>query len=348
MLLNGQYQGLYALTERIDRKQLKLKKYAAGKIQGELYKGVDWGGAVTFSAVPDYNNRSATWGGFEYKEPSEQTEWKTLHDFVDFVKNSPDAEFYNQFNTRFNLENAVDYFIFLNLMRATDNTGKNTYLAKYKANEPYYYAPWDLDGVLGDDWQGLNVNVTDDILTNGLYQRLFKEPGGGEFGAALASRWAALRSTALTQAAIMARLNQNSDYLLANNVYEREHLAWPAYRYDAAQLSFPATWLASRLAYLDAAFNPRPAAPTVLSTQHGASAAATLQLYPNPATSELNVAFGSGSYQLFIQDLSGRSLVQASVAAGPGRVALGALPPGVYLVRVKSATATAVQKLVVE
>ena len=97
VFLNGQYQGIYALTERVDRKQLKLKKYTT-KIQGELYKGVDWTeGATTFSAVPNIDNSSSTWGGFEYKEPSEQTEWKTLHDFVDFVENSSDTDFYSQY-----------------------------------------------------------------------------------------------------------------------------------------------------------------------------------------------------------------------------------------------------------
>ncbi|MEJ7663868.1 MAG: CotH kinase family protein [Hymenobacter sp.] len=184
VFLNGQYQGIYALTERVDRKQLKLKKYTTS-MQGELYKGAAWEAGTAFTTLPAYDNHSQLWAGFEYKEPSQQTEWKALHDFVGFVENSSDADFYSQYKTRFNLENAMDYFLFLNLMRATDNTGKNLYIAKYKPNEPYYYVPWDLDGVLGNDWQGLNTNVTNDILTNGMYQRLFKYAPGGEFWAAL-------------------------------------------------------------------------------------------------------------------------------------------------------------------
>ena len=344
VFLNGQYQGLYALTERVDRKQLRLKKYTT-KIQGELYKGVGWEeGATTFSAVPAYDNSRALWGGFEYKEPSEQTEWKTLHDFVDFVKNSPDSTFQKQYGQKFRLENAVDYFIFLNLMRATDNTGKNVYIARYKLNEPYYYVPWDLDGVLGNDWQGLNVNVTNDILTNGMYRRLSQD-AGGEFWTALTSRWAALRATVLTQEAILAKLNKNSNYLMANNVYERERLAWPAYRYQLAQLAYPATWLARRLTYLDAAFKPRVS--SLLATK-GAADAAPLQLYPNPASGTLHVAFGPAPYQLLVQDLSGRTLLQANVAGGPSHLPIGTLAPGLYVVRAKSATATATQKLVVE
>lgn len=347
VFLNGRYQGLYALTERIDRKQLKLKKYTT-TIQGELYKGVDWSdGAATFSALPNYDNRNSLWGGFEYKEPAEQTEWKSLHDFVDFIENSSDTDFYRQYKTRFNLENAVDYFLFLNLMRATDNTGKNIYIAKYKPNEPYYYVPWDLDGVLGNDWQGLNTNVTNDILTNGMYKRLFKGAPGEEFWIALTNRWAALRNTVLTQDALLDKLNRNSNYLLANNVYEREQLAWPAYRYQPAQLAYPATWLASRLTYLDSFLQPRVSTAATLATKSAASAA-SLQLYPNPASGTLNVAFGTGPYQLLVQDLSGRTLLQTNVAGGNSHLPISTLAPGLYLVRAKSATATAAQKLVVE
>jgi spore coat protein H len=70
VFVNNEYKGLYALTERIDRKQLKLKKYT-NSIKGELYKGSDWGGAVTFTELPASYNTSLTWGGFEYKHPEE-------------------------------------------------------------------------------------------------------------------------------------------------------------------------------------------------------------------------------------------------------------------------------------
>ncbi|RZL13486.1 MAG: hypothetical protein EOO62_07970, partial [Hymenobacter sp.] len=159
VFINDSYQGIYTLTERIDRKQLKLKKYSQG-IKGELYKGTGWGAADAYLSVPPFANTSVTWGGFEYKEPSEVTDWTNLSSFVNFVVNSSDNNFYSQYQSKFNLANAVDYYLFLNLMRATDNTAKNLYVAKYKANEPYYYVPWDLDGVLGNDWSGANVNIT--------------------------------------------------------------------------------------------------------------------------------------------------------------------------------------------
>lgn len=340
VFFNGSYQGIYALTERVDRKQLKLKKYAKNTIMGELYKGVDNNKlALTYHEAPSFQNESVAWGGFEYKEPEEQIDWTNLHDFVRFVVNSPDADFHSQYKTRFNFENAVDYFIFLNVVRAGDNTGKNIYVAKYKPGEPYFYVPWDLDGILGNDWQGLPTNFMEGLLTNGFYDRLLKET---DFRTALSRRWAALRTSVLAQESIVAGIEQNVKYLQANSVYEREHLAWPTYAYDSAQLAYPTTWLTGRLAYLDAAF-----APVQALAAAPAAGAALFQLYPNPASGSLTVAFGTAPYQLSVQSLTGETLLRKSLPSGSSQVDISALPQGLYLVRASSQAATAVQKLVV-
>jgi hypothetical protein len=343
VFLNDSYQGIYTLTERIDKKQLKLKKYANNTIAGELYKGTYLTDASAFAGAPPFDNTSLTWSGFEYKEPSEQTNWGNLYSLVNFVVNSADTDFYSQYKSRFNLANAVDYYILLNLLRATDNTGKNVYIAKYKANEPYYYAPWDLDGVLGNDWMGRNVSTTNDLLSNGFYNRLMQDYSATGFRAALASRWSSLRTSVITNAYITAKLKANHDYLLSNNVYEREHLAWPAYQYDAAQLAYPTDWLASRLTYLDNAFRPSTALSAV-----GAAAEATLQLYPNPASEYLNVELKTGPAQLLIQDVSGRTVLQASLYVGTNRLIVNKLPKGLYVATTKSAAATTVQKLLLQ
>jgi hypothetical protein len=344
LFINGSYQGIYALSERIDRKQLKLKKYNKG-IMGELYKGVNAAdGASTFVSVPPIDNSSLTWGGFEYKEPSELTDWANLHSFVDFVVNSSDADFYSQYKNRFRLDNAVDYFIFINLLRAADNTGKNAYIAKYKLNEPYYYVPWDLDGTFGDNWYGANDGVTNDLLSNGFYDRLRKDYSPTGFQSALASRWAELRASIITKEHIVAKFTQNNDYLLASNAYEREHLAWPDYQYDTAQLTYPADWLTRRIAYLDTVFT----APNAVLSAAAAAPVAQLQVYPNPASGYLSVAVGPAPCQLTIRDVSGKVVKQLAVGGGTTTLAINELPKGLYLVRITSQAATAVRKLVVQ
>ncbi len=342
VFINDSYQGVYTLTERIDRKQLQLKKYANNTIKGELYKGTTVDDGDTFVSAPPFDNNSLTWSGFEYKEPSEKTDWTNLHDFVNFVATSSNTDFYAQYQSRFNFANAVDYYLFLNLMRATDNTAKNIYIAKYKANEPYFYAPWDLDGVLGNDWSGTNVNITNDMLTNRLYDRLLNDYSAGGFREALVGRWASLRATIITEAHIKAEIDANNKYLLASNVYEREHLVWPEYEYDAAQVAYSDSWLVARIAYLDGIFTTN-----TLGTA-GAAEVATMEVFPNPASGAVSVVFKTGPCQFSIQDVQGREVMQTTLTDTYSTLDISTLPKGLYLARIKGPTATVVKKLVVE
>jgi spore coat protein H len=342
VFLNNEYKGLYALSERIDRKQLKLKKYNNGII-GELYKGDDWGGAVTFTSLPAFDNNSSTWGGFEYKHPEEKTDWTNLYNFVNFVENSSDQDFYSQYKTKFNLKNAVDYYIFLNLIRAVDNTGKNIYVAKYKTNEPYYYAPWDLDGTFGNNWFGGRDNVTNDILSNGFYKRLIKDNSPSGFNATLYQRWAELRATVITEDYILHKFKEKQDYLLNNNIYEREHLAWNSFTYDDTYAGYTATWLKSRLAYLDGVFSQ---SSTVLKNG-GSKQGAVVSIYPNPANDFLFVETEALPYELSIQDMNGRIVSKTMLNGTLNKVAIDTLPKGLYMVTVKNSKTLRTQKLII-
>lgn len=342
LLVNGQYQGVYALSERIDRKQLKLKKFNNG-IVGELYKGSDGNSATTFTTLPPFNNNSDVWGGFEYKHPEELTDWTNLYNFVDFVENSDDNSFYGSIQQKFHLGNAVDYYLFLNLMRATDNTGKNLYIARYKKNEPYFYVPWDMDGTFGTDFVGGNTGDVDDILSNGLYNRFNQDCSAGGFRETLRTRWTALRGTILTEPAIMARFQANYDLLKANNVYEREHLVWYDFQANPQQLTYMSNWLRHRLSYLDGVFGQ--ACITAAST---AKQQATLALYPNPASGAVNVQCDAASYDLTIRDLSGRTVLQQALKGPQNQVSTQGLRKGLYVVTIRSANAVATQKLAIE
>jgi hypothetical protein len=339
LFINNEYKGVYALSERIDRKQLKLKKYNNGII-GELYKGSDWGGATTFTGLPPFDNTSLLWGGFEYKHPEEKTNWTNLYNFVDFVENSNNQDFYSQYQKRFNLRNAVDYYVFLNLLRATDNTGKNVYIAKYKTDEPYYYVPWDLDGVLGYNWFGAQDNITNDILSNGFYDRLIKDYSPNGFNTTLSNRWSELRSTIITDTYILAKFKANNDYLLNNNIYDREHLIWNDFNYDETNLAYTTTWLQNRLKYLDATFN-MPSSVLKTSVKHAAS----VEIYPNPASNYLYSKSDGTSYELSIQDMNGRTVSKSIVNGTVNKIAIGHLTKGVYIVTIKNNKSIRTEKL---
>jgi len=131
MFLNGQYNGVYLLSEQIDRKLLQLEKFK-DKPRGELYKGNSVG-VSTFDYLPNYNNASREWDSYSLKYPKEEewTDWSSLYNFSSFVINAPNYDFQDSIWTKFNYDNYIDYFLYLNLLRMTDNTGKNIYVAKY-------------------------------------------------------------------------------------------------------------------------------------------------------------------------------------------------------------------------
>lgn len=277
LFINSEYRGLYCLGEKVSRKQLKLKKHN-GTIRGELYKGVSWG-ASTFTSVPPYNNNSMIWGGFEYKHPEEEVNWSNVHDLVNFVFNSSSQDFFYEYQNRFELDNLVDYFILLNLLRATDNTGKNVYIAKYTTNDNYFYVPWDLDGSFGTIWDGTNDNTTNDLLTNGFYNRLIYDCNSDGFRERLRNKWMELRSTIITHDSIMSVFNLNYIFLESNGLYNREKLAWPDYTHNYGDLTYLSDWITSRLAYLDIKFTENC---IPLSINENDIKSKLVTIYPNP------------------------------------------------------------------
>jgi hypothetical protein len=158
VFLNNTYNGIYMLSEQVDSKQLELKSFKKDKIRGELYKSeAILNHATYFANATSYDNTQDTWDGF-----------------VDFVANSSDGEFDAGIAERVHIGNALDYFIFLNVLRAVDNRGKNYYIGKYNQKSPYFLVPWDLDGTFGLKYDGTYASATDAILSNTLLTACLK------------------------------------------------------------------------------------------------------------------------------------------------------------------------------
>lgn len=301
LFVNQEYHGLYALSERIDRKQLKLKKSDDEQIKGELYKGVSWG-APTFTRLPQIDNNSQEWGGFEYVYPNDSINWENLYNLVDFVMNEDSMTFYEDYKEKFHIENLVNYFIFLNLLRATDNEGKNIFVAKYNFEEPYIYVPYDLDGSFGVIWDGTQENISNDLLSNEFYQRLFYDNSENGFTDKLKTKWFALRESIITAQNILSEFEKNYNYLSDNGVYIREKIAWPECQFlDLNNLDFTLIWLEKRLKYLDGIF----AKPELLLTNLNSKLdhKNEFKIHPNPTSDYIDLELDSKNNGLRIKIL---------------------------------------------
>ena len=309
LYVNDVFMGVYALTERMDRKQLGLRKYN-GNIRGLLFKG-NGAGAPTFDTLPGYDNALDTWDQYEWVYPNESDtvyDWSSLYNFTNFVMNASDIAFYSQYSTMFDADNAVDYFIFINVLKAMDNMGRNLFVARYKKTSTFFYAPWDLDAIWGLDTEGSQTNDATGFMTNGFYDRLLNDCSANGFVAMAQARYNALRETVLTREHIMELVRAQYEALLEDGAYDREHEAWPEFTVDESHLGYMSDWLDARFEYLDREINS--ACGTWDSEEVTESCG--VEVFPNPARDRVNIRFAeAGEAVVQLYDMTGR-LVHSS------------------------------------
>lgn len=182
VFLNGSYWGLYCMTEKMDRKQLKLKKYVPAsesttyktEPHGFLYKSKDWSYEVLmghkpnertfpYTEVSKVNNKlgQESWCGFEQKYPDakdEYVDWTPLRDAVNFVATTDvQSTFDREIGNYFDLPILRDYYLLIELALATDNHGKNMFFYAYDQagteGNKISVCPWDMDGTFGQNWE---------------------------------------------------------------------------------------------------------------------------------------------------------------------------------------------------
>ena len=267
--LNDEYMGIYSLTECMDRKQLKLKKYnkETGEIRGGLWKAVGWGNSMMWSCEP-YDNHSETWGDFEVKYPElddvPETDYSTLYDAINFVVNSNDADFISHVNEYFDMPVVIDYYIFLYVLNAYDNRGKNMYWAVYDKTEDkkITIGVWDLDNSIGQRWTDQwipNASSPDYPFADNmnLYYRL-KQLNADSFNEKVLERYQQLRTTCLSTDSLIMRCQDYYELLKNTGAAQREEERWSG---DSdvggeeinfqKEIAYITDWITLHMQYLD-------------------------------------------------------------------------------------------------
>ena len=272
VILNHQYVGIYSLTETLDRKQMKLKKYDSKKqeFHGMLWKASSWGNALFWGTEGEYDNTSESWNAFEVKYPDIEdvcpTDYSLLYQAIDFVATSDDNTFRSQVDQYFDIPVLIDYYIFLQLTNAVDNTGKNMYWAIYDQaqDKKMTLAVWDLDATVGNNWETNPLHpdyVKPDnqlaILSFNIYNRLLSlNPDG--FKEKVAIRYNELRQNKLSLKSLQDRYNVYYQKLTQSGATKREENRWSKDTdLNGNELNFEKEilyinqWIEARLAYLD-------------------------------------------------------------------------------------------------
>ena len=274
VILNNEYRGIYSLTEAMDRKELKLKKYddKNQEFHGQLWKVSSWDKAQFWEIDKDYDNTQETWHAFETKYPDiddvNPTDYSPLYEAIDFVVNSNDETFKNEVGDYFDIPVLIDYQLFLETLKPVDNNGKNMYWGIYDVakSKKLTLAIWDLDASVGQDWHCSTPLHPDYLLPNtdlgvkdgfNLYHRL-SSLNVDNYNEKVASRYQELRKTYFSEENLISRYQGYYDMLVKSGAASREECQWSkdsdigGYPLNfKSEIEYIKNWIINRLNYLD-------------------------------------------------------------------------------------------------
>ena len=177
--VNGEYHGLYTVTDHINRHFLDDRGLDP---DGDLFKAV--GGDANFSRLDATGLQKVKLRqGYEKKvgEPEDGDEaYRTIDALTAFVSDASAEQFVAERDAWLEARDYEDWWILSNLAYTKDSVAKNAY--HYRARGPgarFRFIPWDLDASFGQNWNTLRL-APEDLYPftqeNLLFARMLGDP----------------------------------------------------------------------------------------------------------------------------------------------------------------------------
>jgi spore coat protein CotH len=186
VFVNGQYRGLYNITDHID--QYFVEQQGLHE-DGNLYKAVNHDGNFSLISSQTGNPKTSLHAGYE-KKNGVAGDFSDLDQLVSFVATAPEEEFQAQLGSLIDQKEFEDWWIFVSFIQADDSAGKNSYLYHDPRGGLWRYVPWDFNDSTGQTWQtarkDFDRNPADYSGANFLFARLL---ANDTFGPALEARY---------------------------------------------------------------------------------------------------------------------------------------------------------------
>lgn len=239
LFINGEYHGLYCMTDKVNRKLLGVKKTDDKdkdnvKINGVMYKCDSWGSAASLKGYEEQDMNKESWNGWALDYPDDYPcaeAYTPLKNFIDYCATTSDDDFIAGIDKNFCLQNFIDYQVFLMSQGLRDNNMKNTFLSLVDKNESkrMMVTPWDLDCSLGGNYNGEYYNVLVDkgwLTGNYLYSRLW-ELNADNYRNKIANCWKKLCADGvLSKEGFNKRVDKYVEAFVESGAWERECNKW--------------------------------------------------------------------------------------------------------------------------
>jgi len=247
LIMNNHYGGIYSMNEQIDRKQLKLNDD-----NGLLYKTLSWSNEIRYLGIESDPEVSLHWNGYDLKFPkfASLENWDPIYNLVYLVAYSSDDIFLDSIESMIEIDNAIDYWLFINAIQANDNSGKNMFIFQYDEGYRLCYLPWDLDLTFGNKNSPYTVDDPDDlILTNNLFDRLF-DLNVNNYKEKVNLRWNELYGNNLKND-IIDRLTLQIEKIITSGASLRDNNRWGIDTDYNEKLEYITEWIETRLSFFD-------------------------------------------------------------------------------------------------
>lgn len=238
VFINGDYQGLYCLMDKINRKLLGIKKAdVINNIvdpKGVIYKGVNWNTGYDLLSYEEQSMDSVMWNAFQLDYPEDYPSakvWIPLNKLITFCSDATDNdEFLQKWQNYFYKENIIQYQVFAIALYISDNLYKNTYLSIVDITKDQHFliTPWDMDMTLGRRSNGEHFNFFSKITrydTRAPYNRL---SGGNldNYMDDVRDYWMTVRENQLSVEHVHQLLDNYADMFEKSGAWEREYEKW--------------------------------------------------------------------------------------------------------------------------
>ena len=278
LIYDGQYFGLYCLSDKVNRKLLGLKK-TKGSGEDAVYHGLIYkcrrGSDDTHYLLPpdeEYSLDSESWFDWDLDYPSSSPSpqaWKPLIDLTDYAATVfTDAdETYRRSSEFFYEENMVAYPLFVMNFMLLDNMMHNTYISVRDVAESSkcWITPWDLDGGFGRDGTGVMTNWLTQLKSTIWRTQPFRnwiEDKSSEYFVRISECWDKYKDNVLSPESVSARIDAYAKLFKESGAWTREYNRWNGNPQNLGlmpdeETSYMKSWYARNHQHLDSFFSPQ-------------------------------------------------------------------------------------------
>lgn len=358
LLINGEYQGVYVLMEKIKRDNDRVD---IARLRPEDTEGDQLTGGYIFSVDRDEQGPSSGWDSpytdavfYKYQDPDYdellpvQKNYIRNHftAFETAMDQNPSATTYNQY---LDIPSFVDYWIATEIFKHIDNFKLSFYMYKRKDSNggKIHFGPlWDLNLAYGnfdfaqdpgpEGWSYIWVNLN--FLRPFWVLDLSNDPAVQE---QINCRWNALRNGPLHTDSLLQFIDDNATLLA--DAQARNFQRWPVLgqyvwpnsfvgdTYEE-EVDFLKDWLIDRLDWMD---DNMIGTCTTSSAAESKKRPALVIAFPNPFQDAISFHLTGTSHQqgqLVIYNVLGQPLQQYSIQQGiPTAYTLQELTAGMYI-----------------